>query len=333
MYCTLQEAYQVPSFADKKLRKAVGCKKPLAQDDNAGFFTAYNLDNYRKEQAAYQRTNQRSNGTAGNSENSGTINEGFVGTIGTEPTYNSMANDYKYYCDNYRICDTNKKTIEGFENAPSSSSSNGVNMKPKSQEQCGPLQPPPYEFPISDEAKKQYKSAFDIALNQVMPHSPMPTPMRMRQVDMSNVSGYYDEDLEMYLQTKEMKPANIKPPIKAPIENINFDPDSSPIAEAMKDFDGQLKPEITTAGKDVKKNDEKTTPTNVTIIQQSAPNNIDHKSRWIDLLLFFFAGILVIIMCDQLIKLGMMLGVNETINTLKPILERIEKQLEQSKLE
>lgn len=333
MYCTLQEAYQLPSFADKKLRKAVGCKKPLAQDDNAGFYTAYDVDNYRKEQAAYQRTNQlnqRNNANTGYS--SGPVNEGFVGTIGTEPTYNSMANDYKYYCDNYRICDTNKKTIEGFENAPSSSGSSGANMKPKSQEQCGPLQPPPYEFPISDEAKKQYKSAFDIAINQTMPHSPMPTPMRMRQVDMSNVSGYYDEDLEMYLQTKEMKPANIKPPIKAPIDNVNFDPDSSPVAEAMKDFDGQLKPEITSSG-DIKKNDEKTQPTNVTIIQQSAPNNIDHKSRWIDLLLFFFAGILVIIMCDQLIKLGMMLGVNETIKTLKPILERIEKQLEQSKLE
>lgn len=233
--------------------------------------------------------------------------EDFTGTMGEE-TYNVKRHDAKYYCDNYRICN------ESFENPPPrSSSSKSSKMPPPPTKSCGPIQPPMYEYPVPEEAKKQYQKAVDLSMSAGQAGGATETPVaRRREVDMNNVSGYYDEDLEMYLQTKDMKASPV-PVAQVPKRELNaepYDPETSPFAQSMTAFQGKLTPPPVA-----------TVPTRVEYVPTRGP--VDHLSKWMDILLFFLAGILMIMICDQLLKLGMMLGMRDTIQIMTPYLKEL----------
>lgn len=336
MYCTLQEAYQIPSFdpSSKKQKKGT-C---------AG---ARNVtpDTYepRAEQAAYlpappaPRVSSRSG--------AGTCREGFVGnqlpaiSDLAEPTYNNMRMDRQYYCDNFNVCDEGvkpnpkvredyyrkdrqyycdkynicegdiKPTVtkpagtvpaagpEGFENPP---------PKTMDARQCGRLQPPMYELPLADDSRRAYDSAFKVAIEEGEQNVATP-PQKMRVVDMNEVDGYYDEDLENYLQTKEMKASVMAEPPRAP--------------KPLKPSSGML-----IGGHDEEREDEVVEKKSETKKMQMKVID-DHWGRWLDLVLFFFAGILLIILCDQLIKLGMMMGMRKSFDIMIPLLREIESKL------
>jgi len=301
MYCTLQEAYQLPSFdptAKKMKRTTMSCAP--SQDQT---LYGYNPNTDRKEQARY-------------------VQENFEGTLGPEPTYQNRKNDYKYYCDNYRVC--SNKVQEDFEDMSKSNVFKKAPAPlPRTQEQCGPLQPPMYDIPVSDEAKKQYKRAFDVAMEQPEQAMHVPAPAKMRQVDMSNVSGYDDEDFEMYLQTKDMKSASM--PSISSMQRRSSNPSSRDFAEAMDDFQGKLTPAVSSSKTPAYMEDVEDTSTTYQGIRRKPV--VDRWSQWMDILLFFLAGVLVIFLCDQLIRLGIMMGMRQTIETLKPILESIETKL------
>ena len=279
MYCSIQEAYDVPSF-DRTVRKKRSACDSLRSAASAD---PYDLNMDRKERAqAFPKYGR----------------EDFVGTLGDEPTYNSMKADQKYYCDNYRVC--SKQQVEGFTNPPS--------RKSPATATCSPLSPPMYEIPVPEEAKRQYQKAVDLSMSQETSSTVTPV-MKMRQVNMGDVAGYEDEDLDMYLQTKDMKASPI-PVTNIPKKELRaepYDPKESPFAKSMTALKGQLtpaKPETTV---------EPLTP-------NSTPPPVDKVSRWLDLLLFFLAGVLLIMMCDQLIKIGMMIGMKDTVDILTPML-------------
>lgn len=192
----------------------------------------------------------------------------------TPVTYRGKANDYEYYRKQYGI---QLPTIEGFQ-----------------QPSCATQAPVEYKIPISEEAKQANAKAMMTTLDEKVPqYTPHAPPARV--VDMSKVNGYYDEELEQYLQTKDSKqpalltqPTPITAPVPTPQKTVEEPIISHPLVD--------------------------TTPR--TIISDEA-----WQSFW-DIFLFVFAGILIMFLCEQLFKLAMMIGMKRTIVMLEPYLKQ-----------
>ena len=365
MYCTLQEAYNIPSFVNKKKK---GCMNPLSatskvdqsQSDPIGKISAEAYDPYtestgREHALSYNMTTTNqpqsqdmqpnpvpkqgagvhlSNKTSpiwgasdGMIYNRSPDNEQFVNSKPPSSSmndvpYNAQVNDYKYYCDTYGIC--SKPAVEGFANpnvsqqdsVPPSQrypsvqphnimfSKNGpptpevpgqVNTPyygPNPMGKCSPLQAPPYELPISDAARAQYNQAMEASLNQPE-GATLSTPYPMRKVNMNSVGSYYDEELEKFLTTQNMKAEKLPAPLK-----------ETPIDSETKKTTPETKP------------------------SPSSFNYIQTPQYIIDLLLFIATGILVILLCDQIFKLGMSFGMRDTVQILMPYLEDLKKSVD-----
>jgi hypothetical protein len=270
MYCSLKEAYRTPDFdtAGKK-RKSCATQGQSPADANDSFFP----ENGQGEPARYTPS----------------YVEGFENKLPESRdkiAYRAQANDYDYYCKAYGVCPTTK--VEGFEN---------LQPRAKSQ-QCSPPTPQRYEVPISPEAKAAYDNAIKTSLSQGgEPFQTAPYIPERRQVDMEKVSGYYDEDLEQYLQMKNT-------PITAPPKTQQ--PDDTPFRRAQQYF-------------------EKVPLTHGMIETPKAPapkyGGINSWQNVWDLLIFILAGVLIIVLCEQLFKVAMMVGMRRTIDILEPFLD------------
>lgn len=196
----------------------------------------------------------------------------------TPVTYKGKANDYEYYRKQYGI---QLPTIEGFEPAS-----------------CATQSPIEYKIPISEEAKQAYQKAMATTLDEKVPTYTPQTP-QARVVDMSKVNGYYDEELEQYLQTKDVKPAPslfVPPPPQKPLSQLP--PEQTPAVVASNTAPSM---------------DESQSKT---IISDQA-----WQSFW-DIFLFVFAGILIMFLCEQLFKMAMMIGMKRTVEMLEPFLKK-----------
>jgi hypothetical protein len=299
MYCTLQEAYNVPSFdptSQKKRTGNRGCAAPAERPDPTD---PYSADTGR-EFAAAPRPFGREDFTGG---------RGPVEKV----SYGAMANDYKYYCDTYGVCADPMPPVkgamaEGFENPKAAKGKRA----PRNAQQCGPLQPPPYEYPMRDEDKKKYNRALQYALYQEQAATAAP-PAEPRKADMDQVTGYYDEDLELYLQTKDMKASPVPKDLpKVESKAQPYDPKDSPFAQAMdrykdQSMGGPLQPYASPL---------------LTGAVAAAPR--DRTGMWMDMVFFILIGVLLVILCDQLVKLGTLLGMKTTLQALAPLLSQIE---------
>ena len=368
MYCTLQEAYNIPSFVSKKKK---GCMNPLvntskvdqSQSQPIGKISADSYDPYDsytsnsgKEQAlSYNMMNKNEQETQDQSivksnipENTGLSNknspiwgasQGMIYNRSPENEnfksktdmnasslndipYNAQVNDYKYYCDTYGIC--SKPAIEGYANpdgmqqpVPSSKrypqvqpnnimfSRNGppnpetpgeINTPyygPNPMGKCSPLQAPTYELPLSEQNRAQFNQAMEASLNQEQ-GATLSTPYPMRKVNMSRVAGYYDEELEQFLTTQSMRSEKLPEPLK-----------ETTIVES--------KPVVSSSAP----------ATNATSF-----NYVQSPQYIMDLLLFIATGILVILLCDQIFKLGMSFGMRDTVQILMPYLEELKKSVD-----
>lgn len=306
MLCTLQEAYSIPSFDPA----STSCPKPSdpAYGPNKGREAA----SFEKRAASVERR------------------EGFR-NIDPEkaPSYKALAGDVKYYCDSYGICPSTMPSVtEHFTTSespsygsyavydtaapakvPSKKSKRSMQSASKPPKCTGPLEPPMYEIPISDEAKKQYNVAFNTAISQDQKATAAYTS-EPRHADMSQVTGFVDEELDSYLQTSDMKAAPMLTS-SLPKTKLNaepYDPEASPFARAYERYSRQpmgsdtVRERMTTA---------------------SQPR--DKSSMWLDILLFSLIGLLLIALCDQLVRLGIMLGMRSTVDALLPLIEKLEK--------
>jgi hypothetical protein len=383
MYCTLQEAYNIPSFTSKKKK---GCMNPLASTsqvdqsqsppiakvsaDAFDIYDSYTPENGREHALAMNlqqnatlpqpmpnqmspsvppSTNNRSNkdspiwgATQGMVYNRSPENfdqkyaQNATSGMNDIP-YNSQQGDYNYYCNTFGICANPKVGVEGFANPDNSGTSvpqtnrypnpnvnpntnpqmqsqdimfskNGpptpdipgqINMPyygPNPMGKCAPLQAPPYEIPMTDAARAQYAQAMDASLNQQQ-GATQSFPYPIRKVNMKNVAGYYDEELENFLTTQSMKSEKLPEPLKESPKDLES---SKPVSVASS---------VSTPAETVKK--------------QSSLNYIQSPQYIMDLLLFIAAGILVILLCDQIFKLGMSFGMRDTVKVLMPYLQEL----------
>lgn len=342
MLCTIQEAYNIPSFDGvSKKKRSCHVQAKASADAYDPYNPAENGRGQRPAASALVESFQVGPGKSMSQEE-------------TPVTYRGKANDYEYYRKNYNV---QLPVIEGFQQCTGNSESAQM-----------------YKVPISDEAKDMYDNAMNTTLDETVPKY-VPTPMEPRKVDMSNVSGYYDEELEQYLQTKDMKAApfshrssmpSIQPATMEPMANVNeyksykpFDQEPPPDAPKTRIYspdDAQFPkaPSRTNCYKSHKPYDSDTL---IQKLSQEETKIIAHKkvndntrakpndevegeevvvakpkqrtiisqeswqSFW-DMFLFIFAGILVMFLCEQLFKLAIMIGMKRTVEILEPFLSK-----------
>lgn len=300
--CSLQEAYQIPSFASAVKKK---CAPSIADP-----FDPFSPEYGRGEKAAVQK-----------------LKEGFVGSqdprqLGMRDTvsYAAQATDNDYYCRTYGVCTTPEKKPVPKPNpdAPTTGRIEGFTSEGtcKYGSDSRPLR---YEYPMSPEAKAAYDRAVKLSLeSDLQTTATIPVEGQMRTVDMSGVKGYEDEDLDKYLQTKDMKAAPMvstpAPLVPGKLEAVPYDPKDSPFAKAIQHFNKEENkvPQV------LKENMAASAPAAPRAVPSSPASN---DKMW-DLLLLVLAGVLIIFLCDQLFRLGVMMGMKKTVELLEPFLEK-----------
>lgn len=183
-------------------------------------------------------------------------------------SYKSMLTDYDYICSTTGVC-----PLEEFR-APA-------------QAKCEPLQPPRYEYPLSEQDKEKFKKALQVALEQM---EDGPGKATKKEIDMEKVVGLVDSEVENYMKLKDFKTVQV---------DAKIIPD-----ERLKDIPG--KPEVATGG------------ALAGVVQL---NNFTKENKgWMNLLLFVAAGILVIFLLEQLFKLALMVGMRRTVEAMDTLL-------------
>jgi len=307
-FCSLQEAYNTPSFAHSRKKKPCN-GPPLAPTE---MYEPRRDEFDGKEYARYTRSQPTREEFQNASSQGG-------GQGGFETTYKAMQRDMKYYCNEYGVCTPGSKprpeTFQSEVEYPSKAT------KPRERRAAAkvqpaaapapncPLQPPRYEYPISEESKAQFDSAMQLALDDEPDNERTQlAPLPKRAVDMEGVDGFYDEEIESYLKTKEMKSAPM-PEILANAGGSSAAPkgfEKTPFGEAMATFQKNkrplLHPEPRAFGADCEQ---------VEFLQ----------NLW-DMALFVLAGILLILLMEQLYKLAVYQGMRQTIQVLEPFLNQ-----------
>ena len=305
------EAYNVPSFDPPRRRK--GCVVDAGEIKTSSepfdpYGDARGQGGVRSEMAAFPQRPPRAPKPA-----PGAAVESFQNAGPTMPKYYSgYTQDKKYYCDTYNIC---PKTTEGFESQPQAPVA-----PPRKPATCtGPLMAPNYEYPMTPEARRQYDKAIDLAVNQPQGSTPYEIPPALAKAQDGDVSGYTDEDLEQFMKTNEMKSFPFELP-KVPKDDRPVpgrDAYATPFAETMKNFtaaDGtpQLRPSSVGAGEEAGAGSK----------SSDAGSKKDPWDKVWDMALFVVAGLLIILLLDQLFKLAMLYGMKRAFLAIEPLLEK-----------
>jgi len=311
MYCTLQEAYNIPAFDPLSGKKKKTCMSPLSQQ-NKPVMTKTTGQNGAQQSAqqcaispddldAFNEFMRAKEYAAAKAQYT---KEDFT----DQPTtpYSAQGMESKFFCNNYNICP--KVAINSSEHFTGQSASTTM-----PQQQCGSIQAPTYEIPISDAAKEEYSEAMNVSLNQENPNLPAPVP-KARTYDMNKVTGYYDEDLEQYLKTNNLnlnsqqlgipttptiEPSATPIPLPRPQSQSQSSPQSQPYSNNRENTDGF--------------------DSNNTVITKS--NNLSKIDYIVDIILFVLIGILIILLCDQIFRIAMIYGMHETMKLLNPYLQ------------
>lgn len=203
-------------------------------------------------------------------------------------TYRSQLTDYDYVCNTTGVC-----PLEEFTEA--------------AKKKCEPLQPPKYEYPLSDKDKQKFRQALQVAIEQMENEEPQKPKLPPKAI-----AGLIDEELDQYMKLKEAKKetAGTKEPStvyeKAKFPDIPVDKQPIP-AERLKDIPGA--PEKPYA-------------------EVPAPIQVpsDRNRLWVNLLLFIFGGILLIFLLEQLFKLVSLISMRRTVEAMEYIIREAKGQ-------
>lgn len=320
MYCPLQEAYQIPTFVSRR-KKACHPSQPQSQPQAQELpYDPYGEDEglggrapaYRK----YGREDFADGPTSSTRDNTGSQ---MIDSVAYK--YASQASDMKHYESKYGLQFPN--ITEKFSDAP-------MSQVPSRTEQCAPKDTT-YRIPLSEETKKAFGKALDVAVSEQQPGANTQWLSKPRVADMGGVSGY-DDDLEQYLKLSDMRAApmpTVSQPAMSP-QAAGYDPRTSPFAEAMSAYKGQMSPP------DIRREDKSpyaptpsVSPSGATDAEmnsaqrlwEQAKTQLSTSDRLIELLLFILAGVIVIFLCEQLYRLAVMTGMRDTLEIIRPYIE------------
>jgi hypothetical protein len=161
---------------------------------------------------------------------------------------------------------------------------------------CAPLSAPTYKYPFSEKDKEKFRKALKVALEQMENPEPPPPPPPPEPVSITDAefNGFIDKELEAYMMVNDMK------------DNVNqtvLPPAGPPPSDFTPIVAGVPLDTTTTALKDEPKNFTK------------------GNTKLFDLLLFIIAGILIILIMDQIFRLAMLVGMNKTLKMMDRIIE------------
>ena len=298
MYATLEEAYETPSFtrhAQKKRRPKV-----------AQQFTESSTNDY------VMAGREEFTG-AGELDTEGDRKKG-SNYLSTAPkdAYMGKLNDYTFGCKQYGVCPKplTQSQREGFANPPLTKLAN----------KCAPLAATNYEYPMSEADKRKFKNAMNAALREDY-EAPAPIVQKSsRMVDMNKVDGFGDDDLDQYLSLDDMKDQITLEPIKTQTKKAStatpYDPASSPFAELLREAANRRR--------------QQGVVWDLPAQAAQAAHESARPPMWMDLLLFVSIGVLVILIMDQLFRLAMMMGMQQTLEILRPFIEEANRNLKEA---
>jgi hypothetical protein len=214
--------------------------------------------------------------------------EGFQSMKPLDTPYSSQYTDYDYMCKNSGICLTKPKETFSSE-------------KPKAAASCSPLAAPTYQYPFSEKDKEKFRKALKVALENMEnpePPPPPPSPESTTTPQEAAFNGFIDKELEAYMMVNDMKDSvrvTTLPPASPPPS------DFSPVAVGVP---------VESTSADVQK---KSSTTN--------SNFTKKNNKLFDLLLFIIAGIIIILIMDQLFKLALIVGMDKTLRTIDKIIQ------------
>lgn len=270
--------------------------------------------------------------------------EGFEteNNLAQRKTYSSQKSDYDYMCKTAGICVYPEKFSNG-----STSDTNASHLK-----KCEPIQPPVHEYQFTEEDKRRFRQALKIALEEMEPNSmsQQPTPTLQKpisspeyaprsfentQINMSNVDGYIDEELESYMMVNDMKPAIMNHPIN-PARNVPLPGVESKLTSSLSQQNANgiavpLQSAPTTSGYVTSTAPAPSPSPAPAHAPAPAPAHAPHlrnqpytrKNKMLfELLLFSIGGILIILLLEELYKIAHESGVKKALLLVVNMLDK-----------
>lgn len=305
MYCTLQEAYNVPSFdpqprkkrcsPDAQAKASADSYDPYRRDggNGTGDFTMYRYATPK--QIPSQEPIQGSRPLQRRIPYETFKNREDKDAPVMRAPYKGLQADRDQYCKAYGVCSADQ--MEAFTNP---------------EDRC-PAGSDFYEVPLSDKTKEQFRKAMDTSLDQTTTATEAPAP-KLRYDDLNQVTGYYDEDLEQYLKNSEVNRIPQRFPMNpdAKPSEVVYNPQTSPLQQTLQRFsESSIRDKLKMAS---------------TTLGTEKESKAGSSYGW-DLALFILAGLLIILLIDQLFKMGVMLGMRHTIELMDPFMHELRQAL------
>lgn len=207
------------------------------------------------------------------------------------------------------------------------------------EDNCIPIQSPPYKYPISEGALNKGKKAIEHTLTENKPvgYEEFNNKTKKRN-QMENIKPYEDDDMDQYLNINNFKDALDYPLRKKMEQNKKKllpedDEDTEmPVKKSQNkdDKDEEINPnrfhnktsELTSLDKSYllsKNNTTKDKNKDITEEKNKLYNN------YINIGLFIFIGIAVILLCDQIAELAINIGMRKTAKMLEPFLDKLQE--------
>lgn len=330
-YATLQEAYNIESFNPKKRKEGFKNRelnKPSPpqisqnKDNNEGFMNDYSLND-----ACYFSKEYQINKDVCDSEKNGGNSISKFGNYVPNEKFTGNNTDVKDY------------------------KSNTMN---KQGESCSPLQTPNYNYPISEENKAQFKKVIDTYTNIDNTHISY-NDFNKNKEDM-DIMPYYDEDMDQYLDINTLKSSSVFTGtygtedkkenslkympnyneksytddntdkylnINTKTEDILVAPEYNLSEEDRKNSLRALNilKKFDTSNK-VNGNDNSNNIFSSNKSSENTDKQVDNYSIFLNIALFIFIGIVIILLCDQITELAINIGMKRATEILEPYLNK-----------
>lgn len=203
--------------------------------------------------------------------------------------------------------------------------------KTNNDENCTPLQAPAYKYPISDSAKKKFKETLDATYMK----QTQPTYSEYnKKSDITKIKPYDEDDLDQYLSIENFKDAiNSTPPKKDEMINTQGVSQPIPLSKKPEELNDSIEKdsirfhnksgELTSLEKSFllsKMNEEN----NNKKLKESEKKNRMY-SNYINIGLFIFIGIAIILLCDQIAEIAINIGMRKTAKILEPYILKLQQ--------
>lgn len=220
-------------------------------------------------------------------------------------SYRGRANDYTYACQNYGIC----APVEPFTTETT---------LPPPKATCG-IPAPTYQYPLTPEEKARIQKAIELQ-NQEYAGSNRALPPQVPPFSKKPVEGYVDEELEDYLSVNDLKATPASKPISmTPVKGVPEEPENGQptpyekSAVALKNLSS------------VKEQPKKETVLKSYYSPLFGTAEERPRTNMFDILIYIATGILLILLLEQLYRLAVLIGMQQTVRILEPYLQKLDQ--------